>query len=145
MAVPRLPAVQRRAARVLLPLLLALSSPLAIAAPSHAQADSAAAVQPLRARIEAPGPLGAGGEPLHSADAVRAFYRAAGYPAAWSARNASALAGFVWEMIGSDGLEPDDYHAGPLRRLLDPRRTPTPAERVELDLLLTDAFLTAGH
>ncbi|MBM3422576.1 MAG: L,D-transpeptidase family protein [Chlorobi bacterium] len=43
-----------------------------------------------------------------------------------------------------DGLNPDDYHIGRLRRLYgNPSRTP--AEQVGDDLLLTDAFLTLAY
>jgi len=129
-------------------LLLALAASAAAAAPLRAQGDTAAVL--LHARVEGRDSLAAGGEPLHSPDAVRQFYRATGFRPGWSAPSgvlpaAAALAGFLDEQIPSDGLAPEDYHALPIRRLLEPGRSSAPADRAELDLLLTDAFLSAGH
>ncbi|MFL5539674.1 MAG: murein L,D-transpeptidase [Longimicrobiaceae bacterium] len=130
------------------PLPLALVAVAALASPLAGQWDTAAVL--IHARVDAQGPPAAAGEALHSADAVRQFYRSRGYHPGWSSPSAAlpatdALAAFVWDSVASDGLEPDDYHARPIRRLLEPRRTLAPAERAELDLLLTDAFLTAAH
>jgi len=127
---------------------LALAAVAALSSPLAAQWDTAAVL--IRARVEGQGRLSAGGEALHSADAVRQYYRTASYYPGWSSPSAvlpatDALVAFVKDSIPSDGLEPDDYHARPIRRLLEPRRALAPAERAELDLLLTDAFLTAAH
>jgi L,D-transpeptidase YcbB len=130
------------------PLPLALAAVVAISPPLHGQGDTAAVL--IRARLERQDRLSAGGEPVYSADAVRRFYHGIGYRPGWSATSgvlpvAAALASFLAEQVASDGLEPDDYHAQPIRRLLEPARQLAPAERAELDLLLTDAFLTAAH
>lgn len=127
---------------------LALAAAAALAAPARAQGDTAGVL--LRARIEGRERLSAGGEEIRSLEALRQFYRNAGYRPAWSTPAAvvpaaGALAAFMADGLSSDGLEPGDYHARPLRGLLNPRRRLAPADRAELDLLLTDAFLTAGH
>jgi L,D-transpeptidase YcbB len=117
------------------------------AAPLRAQGDTAAVL--IHTRVDGQGRLSAAGEELYSPEAVRTFYRDAGYRPVWSAPRAvlptaAALVAFVDRLAG-DGLEPDDYHARPLHRLLDPRRRLSLGDRAELDLLLTDAFLTAGR
>src|SRR5215207_622028 len=122
------------------PLLCALAAAVAISAPLRAQGDSAGVL--INARLQGRDRLSAGGEPLYSADDVRRFYRGIGYRLGWSGPSAvlpaaDAMAGFLAGQVASDGLEPDDYHAGPIRRLLDARPTLAPAERAELDLLLT--------
>ncbi|HEX8904117.1 MAG TPA: L,D-transpeptidase family protein, partial [Longimicrobiaceae bacterium] len=140
------PAEPSRVRSIILIALSLLATLIAIGG-LHAQGDAAGVV--LRARVERQGRLSAGGEDLHSPAAVRQFYAAAAFRPAWSTPAAvlpvaAAMLGVV-EGTASDGLEPEDYHARPLRRLLDPRRRLSPEERVELDLLLTDAFLGAGH
>jgi len=137
----------RRRRLALRALAVAFAAAAGAAAPLRAQGDTAAVL--IHARMDGQGRLSAAGEALHSADAVRAFYRGAGYRPVWSAPRAvlpaaAALAASV-DQIAGDGLEPDDYHARPLHRLLDPRRRLGAGDRAELDLLLTDAFLTAGH
>ena len=141
---PSLRGTRRAALRILLSALAAgaLSAPLA------AQGDTTAAL--IRARVEGRERPSAAGEPLRSAEAVRQFYRAAGYRPGWSGPSAvlpaaAAMAGFLADQIASDGLEPNDYHARPIARLMDPRRRLGPADRAELDLLLTDAYLAAAH
>ena len=129
------------------PLLLALAAALA-ASPLRAQGDTAGVL--IHARLQGRERLSAGGEALHSADEVRRFYHGIGYRTGWSGPAAplpaaAAMAGFLSDQVASDGLEPGDYHAAPIRRLLDPRRRLAPADRVELDLLLTDAFLTVAR
>ncbi|MFL5386884.1 MAG: murein L,D-transpeptidase [Longimicrobiaceae bacterium] len=135
-------------AKRLFPLLLALAAAVAVHRPLPGQGDTAAVL--LHARVEGRGRLSAGGEALQSADAVKQFYRSVGYRPGWSTPSAAlpaaaALTGFMGDELPSDGLEPNDYHARPIARLLDPQRRLGMAERAELDLLLTDAFLTAGH
>lgn len=125
----------------------ALAAALAATAPLRAQGDTAAVL--LHDRLEGRGRLSAGGEALQSPGAVQRFYRERGWHPGWSAPRrvlpeAAALLAFV-DQVAADGLEPDDYHARPLHRLLDPGRQLGLADRTELDLLLTDAFLTAGH
>jgi murein L,D-transpeptidase YcbB/YkuD len=120
---------------------------LAAAGEVRAQADTAGVL--LRARVERAGTLSAGGEALGAPAAVRQFYAAAAYRPQWSTPGAvlpvaGAMDGFV-DGIGSDGLAPEEYHARPLARLLNPRRRLSPEDRAELDLLLTDAFLSVGH
>jgi murein L,D-transpeptidase YcbB/YkuD len=128
---------------------LALLAASTLAAPLAAQGDTAGVL--IRARVERAQRLSAGGEPLHSLEAVQRFYGAGGYRPAWTTPSAvlpvaMALSSFIDDLLPSDGLNPDDYHARAIRRLLPgPPRALSPNDRVELDLLLTDAFLTAGH
>jgi L,D-transpeptidase YcbB len=125
------------------------------AGPAAAATDSAAAV--VRARLsggEAAAPE-AGGRPLRSPAAVRRFYETRGFALAWSTEHAvgaeaqpliDAVAG-----AGAEGLSPRAYHLEALLR--ESARAAAaggqrlePGLRAELDLLLSDAFLTlAGH
>ncbi|HEX6750859.1 MAG TPA: L,D-transpeptidase family protein [Longimicrobium sp.] len=141
-------AADARCARRIAAALLVIAAMVGGGGEARAQGDTAGVL--IRARVERQGTLSAGGEELHSPAAVRQFYASAAYRPAWSAPTAAlpvagAMAAFV-DGITSDGLEPDDYHARPLRRLLDERRRRlSPEDRAELDLLLTDAFLSIGH
>jgi murein L,D-transpeptidase YcbB/YkuD len=119
-----------------------------LAPPLRAQGDTAAVL--IRDRLAARGPLAAGGERLYSDSLVRRFYGGVGNRPVWTSPArplpvATALASFLDDLLPSDGLSADLYHARPIRRLLDARRPLSLQERAELDLLLSDAFLTAGH
>jgi L,D-transpeptidase YcbB len=100
-------------------------------------------------------PLEAGGRPLRSPAAVRRFYETRGFALAWSTESGvgaeaqpliDAVAG-----AGAEGLDPHAYHLEALRResaraAAAGGRRLEPRLRAELDLLLSDAFLTlAGH
>jgi murein L,D-transpeptidase YcbB/YkuD len=127
-------------------ILLALGATVA-GAPLRAQGDTAGVL--IRARVERAGRLSAAGEDIHSPADVRQFYTAAAYRPAWSTpRGLTPLAAATVaaiDALAGDGLEPEDYHARPLHRLLDPRRRLSPDDRAELDLMLSDGFLAAAH
>ncbi|HXX80106.1 MAG TPA: L,D-transpeptidase family protein [Thermodesulfovibrionales bacterium] len=97
---------------------------------------------PLRSAI--------GGERVYSSVLVEGFYRGRNYQPAWS-RNGrltqtEALTMAVEEAYG-DGLTPDYYHLGLIRSLVDKVKkeaSPDPARLADLDIILTDAFLTLG-
>lgn len=119
----------------------------------------------LRARIEAAGVpvrLAAGGERIHSAQLLPAVYEARTYEPAWVTdeglrAGADSLIAAL-ESADRHGLDPADYHLDairPLRGRLEPagRAGPSGDEAtesaglgawVDLELLLTDAFLTFG-
>jgi murein L,D-transpeptidase YcbB/YkuD len=84
----------------------------------------------LRARFPASGAapqLRLGDETFQGSADLPCFYERRGYAPAWSREPAD------------EGLRPEEYREGSLRQLAG--QASTPAERVELDLLLTDAFL----
>jgi L,D-transpeptidase YcbB len=130
-----------------------LVAALLVAAPLRAQLPVMEPDTLMRQRIESALVLRAGGEVLDAPDAVRAYYRANGFHLLWSTPGAvpaaaQSLLAFV-DGIGADGLRPNDYHPAPIRGALDVATRAggvlPPRERVELDLLLTDAFLHAAH
>jgi murein L,D-transpeptidase YcbB/YkuD len=90
----------------------------------------------LKARLDAPGKLMIGGEPMHLA-LLRRFYLAHGYQTVWDARPAevSRLRDAILR-AGEHGLDPGLFHAAALGE----RRAPLPP--VDRDLLLSDAFLS---
>lgn|GEM_PF-128531 len=103
--------------------------------------------QAIRAALEqrgdtAPRRVKAGGAVL--ADAVAELYAQRGFAPAWTDRKRveqllTALAG-----TAGDGLDPEEYHLTPLQQGfagLDAQASP--AQRAELDLLATDAYLRA--
>jgi murein L,D-transpeptidase YcbB/YkuD len=84
------------------------------------------------------------GETICSPESLQRFYERRGNTLAWSngdhvSLDAAALVRAI-EQSGDDGLTPGDYHLGALRRLL----AQDAANRSDLDLLLTDAFLLLG-
>lgn len=88
------------------------------------------------------------GERIYSAVLVRSFYKGRNYRAAWSrdghVMQADALIRAVEEAYG-EGLTPDYYHLGPIRSLVDKaEKVSDPLNMADLDILLTDAFLTLG-
>ncbi len=90
------------------------------------------------------------GERIYSAVLVESFYKGRRHQAAWS-RNGKliqveTLIRAVEEAYG-DGLSPDYYHLDiiqPLAEKLEHEAAPDPLQLSNLDLLLTDAFLTLG-
>ena len=110
----------------------------------------------IRIRLEAagvPARISAAGSPLRAGRALPAFYEGRAYRPAWVGEEAllpaadSMLASV--ESAWREGLRPDDYHLEAVRRLARRARAaggpgPAPALLAELDLLLTDAFLTLG-
>jgi murein L,D-transpeptidase YcbB/YkuD len=94
--------------------------------------------------------VSASGERIRARIALPDFYLARGWVTAWSQGDgpntcARRLVAFL-EGVAGDGLEPDDYHLERIRALLEggEDRTWDAGELADLDLLLTDAFLTVG-
>jgi murein L,D-transpeptidase YcbB/YkuD len=91
-----------------------------------------------------------GGELIYSAVLVESFYKGRNYQPAWSQggrlMQAETLIKAVEEAYG-DGLTPDYYHLGiirPLVHTVEKESLPDPMRLADLDILLTDAFLTLG-
>ncbi len=86
----------------------------------------------------------AGEEPLLEAEALRAFYAQRDYLPAWTNDGAARPAAreLLQRVIaaGEAGLDPQDYHRSALETLLAPAPV-TPTRTLELELLLSDAYL----
>ena len=89
-------------------------------------------------------------ERIYSPVLVESFYKGRNYQTAWSQDGrliqVEALIMAVEEAYG-DGLTPDYYHLGLIRSFVDKTKkeaSPDPARLANLDILLTDAFLTLG-
>jgi murein L,D-transpeptidase YcbB/YkuD len=106
--------------------------------------------QLLRARIgasESVGHLEVRGHRVWEETAVRAFYLRRGHAPAWLARGkpswcAQAL-GLALRRVDTAGLDGQTYHSDSIDRLLA-NADGLPDDLVDLDILLTDAFLTLG-
>lgn len=110
----------------------------------------------LRNRIEAagqPAKLSVGDEKIHAVEGLPRFYERRWYLPAWSGESGpTAAAAELLATLGEasrEGLDGDDYHAARIARLLDSigRRAGSsinPRQLVDLDFLLTDAFLVYG-
>lgn len=108
----------------------------------------------IRARVQAPLPKGQQGLPpagnsLRSSESLRRFYQERGFEPAWldAAGRPVALAGELLDtgiVSDAEGLSPADYHLARATELLERMQAPGLAvpEQAELDLLLSDAFLT---
>ena len=84
--------------------------------------------------------LEAGGDVLSSRRLLPDFYQRRDFEAAWKRDgNVDALLRAIDDMQ-ADGLDPDDYHREAILRLRT-AGSRSPADRAELDLLLTDALL----
>jgi len=81
------------------------------------------------------------GEPIRALPLVSRFYAQRGYRAAWSLGEAQELADTV-ARADAEGLSPADYHLTAIHRLMADNRSEETA--AQLELLLTDAFLTYG-
>lgn len=93
----------------------------------------------LRARFPASGAapqLRIDEETFRGSADLACFYERRGYAPAWNRATEDELLGTL-ARAADEGLRPEAYRAGRLRQI----EAKTPAERVELDLLLTDAFL----
>jgi len=91
-----------------------------------------------------------GGEPIYAAVLVERFYRGRNYQPGWIKEGhllqAETMIKAVEEAFG-DGLTPDHYHLGLIRSLagkVEKESFPDPTRLADLDILLTDAFLTLG-
>jgi L,D-transpeptidase YcbB len=89
------------------------------------------------------------GERIFSAVLVESFYKGRNYRPAWSRdghlAQADTLITAVEEAYG-DGLTPDYYHLGLIKSLVDrtEKKLSAPLHAADLDILLTDAFITLG-
>jgi murein L,D-transpeptidase YcbB/YkuD len=88
------------------------------------------------------------GERIYSTVLIKAFYKGRNYQPGWSQDDnqmqAKTLIRAVEEAYG-DGLTPDHYHLGLIRSLVDNiEKGSDPGRIADLDILLTDAFLTLG-
>ena len=114
----------------------------------------------LRNRIEAAGippNISVGEEIIHASVALPRFYEARAYRPAWSdndgpRQQADALINAIHE-ADREGLRPDDYHLSSIEAIVreirqhqSQRKSLSPRRLVDLDLLLSDAFLVyASH
>jgi L,D-transpeptidase YcbB len=92
----------------------------------------------------------AGGERIFSAVLAESFYKARNYQPAWSENGrltqVDTLIRAVDEAYG-DGLSPDYYHLSLIKSLVDKvgkESNPDSMQLSDLDILMTDAFLTLG-
>jgi murein L,D-transpeptidase YcbB/YkuD len=114
----------------------------ALSPPSSGAPDAPAEAVPftgnpeLKARLDAPGKLMVGAEPLH-ADLLRRFYTANGYQPVWESRPAvvDRLRGLVLSHAEEHGLDARLFHGAALDGH-GPALSP-----IDRDLLLSDAFL----
>jgi L,D-transpeptidase YcbB len=90
------------------------------------------------------------GEQISSAVLVRSFYKGRNFLPAWSEdghlTQVDSLIKAIEDAYG-DGLSPDYYHLTLIKSLADQvgkAQIPDPAQLSDLDILLTDAFLTLG-
>jgi murein L,D-transpeptidase YcbB/YkuD len=97
-----------------------------------------------------PSRTGIGGEQIYASVLVESFYKGRDYQPAWiqggHVMHAEPLVMAVEDAYG-DGLTPDYYHLGLIRSLVDKVKkgpSPDPARLADLDILLTDTFLTLG-
>jgi murein L,D-transpeptidase YcbB/YkuD len=112
----------------------------------------------LRFRIEsggAPLKIAVGEEPIHAATVLPIFYENRVYQPAWtdkrgSLRKAETLLNAI-RLADREGLRPGDYHLEKIETILSELhqtselgKKPDPQQVVDLDLLLTDAFLIYG-
>ena len=92
-------------------------------------------------------PTRVNGEPLRAGEAVYRFYRERDFQPAWTVGadlgpQAGALRGVI-AGVRQDGLRPNDYH---LRAIEELASAPGSAlQRAQLELLLSDAFLSLAH
>ncbi|MGD8252464.1 MAG: peptidoglycan-binding protein, partial [Desulfobacterales bacterium] len=108
---------------------------------------------PMQDRIEAAvsgGRLDADGHPLLCRVSLPRFYENRGFEAAWIAGGAPS--GDADDLLGvirgahREGLKPEEYHLTAIESILArSRQAPlSPEDRLDLELLLTDAFLLLG-
>lgn len=104
----------------------------------------------IRSRIERNGSatavIAVGGERLHASTDLPRFYERGGFQPTWvTSDGPTPLADSLIEAIAGaerEGLRPEDYHLSRVRSLLATGNAPYTL--VDVDLLLTDAFLTYG-
>jgi murein L,D-transpeptidase YcbB/YkuD len=117
-------------------------------AASCAEATNAEVRDALRARIQRLNEtkwLDIEGAPIAARHLISAFYLKRDFTPAWTDRKANAIA--LLDLIGrsrDEGLDPVDYHHGPLRRLLGTwveGQARSAETRADTDILLTDALI----
>ncbi|MEZ4388523.1 MAG: L,D-transpeptidase family protein [Candidatus Krumholzibacteriia bacterium] len=123
--------------------------------PARARDDLSRLTEHIRRHLEGQDParLLVDGDRLLSAEALPGFYERRGFAPAWSdGHDLAAAADSVLAVVAelqTDGLRPEDYGLAHLRRLRadladGPAGRPRLACLLDLDLLLTDAWLLAG-
>jgi murein L,D-transpeptidase YcbB/YkuD len=141
--------------RFTLPLIALL---IGLGHPASAQPPGSAVQELLRSRIESGGiPLNlvVSAEPIYAVDALPEFYERRGFQPAWSDdQGPLSQAGDLIRAIHAveqEGLRPSDYHLADIEIILSEirhnqeiRAPLNPQWLVDLDLLLTDAFLICG-
>lgn len=156
----RSPSAGRRTTRAVV---AAAAAAVAVISPLRAQDPPApgAIQERIRVRFESMaesvpgnvGPLRAAGERLHASTALSAFYEGRTFRPAWigeGGRVPSRATELVRALRGATGhgLRPADYRVPEIDSALAAHReaggSASVRERAELDLLLTDAFLTYG-
>ncbi len=112
----------------------------------------------LRRRIESsgiPARIIVGDEPVYASDRLPLFYERRGYQPAWTGdgKRMSQIEAMIHVLREAvrEGFEPDDYHLEKIEALVSElngrtRKEPrlTAAKSVDLDLLMTDAYLVYG-
>ncbi len=114
---------------------------------AHAQSTPFAAEVVGRLGVADTGqPITVDGETVFGAKILRRMYQAVNYEPLWNEAAVSALA-FAIADSSKDGLNPEDYRfAGIDTPLLNPRLNDLPiAERVDTDILLSEAFLRLAY
>jgi murein L,D-transpeptidase YcbB/YkuD len=94
--------------------------------------------------IRAGGEVRLGGAPIASTSVLPDLYERRGFTLAWTRAGAAAELLDAVRGLRADGLDPDDYHRAELERRLA-EGSPETAQRVDLDLLLTDALVRAAY
>lgn len=124
---------------------------LCVSGTASAQTSSDAAVvrELIRERL-ADGPVQVAGQRLRSPAAVRSFYDAGGGSPAWSTgRGFGPLARDLLKVVRSvesHGLAPETYHEDYIERAAAlPYQQYRPAQRLDMDLVFTDALLSLGE
>jgi L,D-transpeptidase YcbB len=125
---------------------------------SSAKSTDASMRDLLRSRIEVGGvplKISVGKEPIYAAIVLPTFYERRGYQPAWTDNRGplsqtKALLNVI-RHADREGLKPEDYHLGKINAILSEfyqtpkwRKQNNLRQLVDLDLLLTDAFLIYG-
>jgi murein L,D-transpeptidase YcbB/YkuD len=120
--------------------------------PSVQKVDSAAVSLHIKTTVTTwnnSSPPVIGEERIYAAVLVQAFYKGKNYEPGWNQNDnliqIKTLIRAVEEAYG-DGLTPDHYHLGLIRSLVDKteKGASDPKRMADLDIFLTDAFLTLG-
>lgn len=136
--------------RILVPAALALAGLSSLRVAGQEDSDSDRVPIVLRARISAGGArlrLEIDGRAFRAAPDLACFYERRGFAPAWSGDRGPLPSAYellaALAAAGDDGLRPEDYSEAALRKVVDASRiSPEATRRAELDLLLSDAFLS---